>query len=55
MTAESEGNARATIYEEINKQFFCQIVVAEAFKLVRNQNESNATAHLQPSLVEGLF
>ena len=28
--AESEGNTRATIYEEINKQFFCQIVVAEA-------------------------
>ena len=30
--AESEGNTRATIYEEINKQFFCQIVVAEASK-----------------------
>ena len=30
--SENEGNVRATIYEEINKQFFCQIVGAEAFK-----------------------
>jgi len=30
--AENEGHVRATIYEEINKQFFCQIVGAEASK-----------------------
>ena len=30
--AENDGNVRATIYEEINKQFFCQIVGAEASK-----------------------
>ena len=30
--AENDSNVSATIYEEINKQFFCQIVGAEASK-----------------------